>query len=110
MPLGPRLSCKYTQLSTLHIVELTFDIFSIVAIHGLNGHRDRTWIAGNGTNWLKDLLPEKIPNVRIFSYGYDAKTHGFVSQQYLHDHGNALVADMSLVRRSTAVSSLHQYN
>ncbi|RPB07239.1 hypothetical protein P167DRAFT_496072, partial [Morchella conica CCBAS932] len=76
-------------------------IIDIVAIHGLNGHRERSWTADNGVNWLKDLLPEKSPNARIFSYGYDSRTHGPVSEQHLHDHGVALVSDLSLVRRST---------
>ncbi|KAH0611238.1 uncharacterized protein H6S33_011665 [Morchella sextelata] len=79
----------------------TNPIIDIVAIHGLNGHRERSWTADNGVNWLKDLLPEKSPNARIFSYGYDSRTHGPVSEQHLHDHGVALVSDLSLVRRST---------
>ncbi|KAF2183316.1 hypothetical protein K469DRAFT_520395, partial [Zopfia rhizophila CBS 207.26] len=33
------------------------------------------WPPESNVNWLKDLLPAKIPNARIFSLGYDAKTH-----------------------------------
>ncbi|KAF2813519.1 uncharacterized protein BDZ99DRAFT_438751 [Mytilinidion resinicola] len=31
---------------------------SIVAVYGLNGHCEKTWTAGNGVNWLRDLLPQ----------------------------------------------------
>jgi hypothetical protein len=76
-------------------------VVDIVAVHGFNGHREKTWTADNGINWLKDLLPKQITNARILSYGYDATTHGFGSQQSLHNHGMSLLVDLSLLRRST---------
>jgi alpha-beta hydrolase superfamily lysophospholipase len=79
--------------------------FSIVAVHGLNGHSEKTWTADNGINWLRDLLPEDLPNARIFSWGYDANTHGSsrVSCQYLYDHARSLVSDLCRVREKTKV-------
>jgi len=77
-------------------------VVDIVAIHGLNGHRDKTWTAANGVNWLCDLLPADIPNARVFCWGYDANTHGDrVSCQYLYDHARQLVSDLCLERRLT---------
>jgi len=78
--------------------------YSIVAIHGLNGHREKTWTVG-GVNWLRDLLPSDIPNARILSWGYDANTHGTspISAQYLYDHARTLVSDLCLKRRLTKV-------
>lgn len=75
----------------------------IVAVHGLNGHRETTWTAKNGKLWLKDLLPAKIPNARILSWGYDANTHGKkpLTSMYLYDHARELVSDLSLERRLT---------
>ncbi|KAI6080132.1 hypothetical protein F4821DRAFT_266190, partial [Hypoxylon rubiginosum] len=75
----------------------------IVAIHGLNGHREKTWTADNGMHWLRDLLPEDLPNVRILAWGYDANTHasGRVSCQYLYDHALDLVADLTRKRTLT---------
>jgi hypothetical protein len=73
-------------------------------VHGLNGHRDKTWTAANGVHWLRDLLPHDIPNVRIFCWGYDANTYGDgVSCQYLYDHARQLVSDLCLKRRLTKV-------
>ncbi|KAK7937620.1 uncharacterized protein PG986_014488 [Apiospora aurea] len=48
---------------------------SIVAVYGLNGHREKTWTARNGVHWLHDLLPTDTPHARIMSWGYDANTH-----------------------------------
>ena len=81
--------------------------YSIVAVHGLNGHREKTWTV-NGVNWLRDLLPADIPNARILSWGYDASTHGTspISAQYLYDHARTLVSDLCLKRRLTKVLAL----
>ena len=49
--------------------------YSIVAVHGLNGHRESTFTAANGICWLRSILPTQIPNIRVLSYGYDARTH-----------------------------------
>ncbi len=77
---------------------------SIVAIHGLNGHREDTWTV-NGVNWLRDLLPSNIPNARIYSWGYDANTHSTsqISSEYLYDHAKTLISDLCLERRMTIV-------
>ncbi|KAM3470249.1 hypothetical protein MY5147_006516 [Beauveria neobassiana] len=67
----------------------------IVALHGLNGHREKTWTASNGVHWLRDLLPEDLPQARILCWGYDANTHtsGRVSQEYLYDHAALIHSD-----------------
>jgi Putative serine esterase (DUF676) len=51
------------------------DKVDIIAVHGLNGHYERTWTASDGLNWLKDaeFLPKQIPNARIMSFGYNAR-------------------------------------
>src|SRR5277367_1778039 len=96
-----------TQSSSKPAFHLTFrtpTFPSIVAIHGLNGHRDKTWTAVNGVHWLRDLLPSDLPHARILCWGYDANTHGErVSCQYLYDHARSLVADLCLDRRLTNV-------
>jgi len=59
--------------------------------------------AENGVNWLSDanMLPKKIPNARIFVWGYDADTHSkdYLSRAYLHQHGAQLVGELSDERR-----------
>lgn len=83
---------------------------SIVAVHGLNGHCEKTWTSGNdanSVNWLRDLLPHDLRKARILSWGYDANTHSRsrVSCQYLFDHAPTLVSDLCLKRQITDVQS-----
>jgi hypothetical protein len=84
--------------------------FSIVAIHGLNGHRAKTWTAKNEVNWLQDanMLSTIIPNARIMSWGYDANTHSTkeLSAMYLYDHAQKLISDLTLHRRGDKVGKL----
>lgn len=51
-------------------------MYSIVAIHGLNGHRENTWIVSNDVLWLRDLLLAELPRARVLIYGYDSRTYG----------------------------------
>ncbi|KAI9868915.1 MAG: hypothetical protein M1813_002737 [Trichoglossum hirsutum] len=41
----------------------------IIAVHGLDGTWNKTWTAENGVFWLRDLIPQLIPDARVFSYG-----------------------------------------
>lgn len=42
----------------------------LVAIHGVTGNAFTTWTHGNGKLWLRDLLPEALPGIRVFTWGY----------------------------------------
>ncbi|KAG9656867.1 hypothetical protein KCU64_g5581, partial [Aureobasidium melanogenum] len=81
-------------------------IIDIVALHGLNGHREKIWTAENGVHWLRDLLPDDLPYARILCWGYDANTHATdrVSWQYLYDHARTLVSE--LCRKRTITNSI----
>jgi hypothetical protein len=82
----------------------SYHMLSIVAVHGLDGHREKSWSAGP-VNWLRDFLPKEIPNSRIMSWGYDARTHSFsqIGGKYIYDHGTTLISDLCLKRASTKV-------
>jgi hypothetical protein len=79
---------------------------SIVAIHGLDGHRERSWTAENGVFWLRDLLADEIPMARILTYGYDANTRHKeqLTSQTLYDHAETFIAKLVLFRKETSVS------
>jgi protein SERAC1 len=80
---------------------------SIIAVHGLNGHPLNTWTyvppqKGPGsaldqgeyaqpTLWLRDLLPQKIPNARVMSYGYDSSALGYLSARGIREHARCLL-------------------
>jgi len=78
-------------------------VVDIVAIHGLDGHREQSWTAKNNNLWLRDFLPKTLPNARIFTYGYDAYTRGRqqLTKQSIYDHAVTLVSRLALQRQLT---------
>ena len=73
---------------------------SVVAIHGIGAHGERTWVARNGVNWLKDpnMLPELLPTARILQFSYESTWLGAESI----DQRCSLIADQLLYCLSAA--------
>ena len=70
------------QLKTLSFEYASkLDEIDLVAIHDLGGPYHSSWTHGNGTLWLRDLLPDAFPRARIFSYGY--RTEAFFADSEL---------------------------
>lgn len=71
------------------------DISSIVFVHGLTGHREKTWTAPDATeSWPKTLIPTKIPNARVLTFGYDASVadwRSMVSESRVGNHAQNLL-------------------
>jgi alpha-beta hydrolase superfamily lysophospholipase len=88
-----------------HVGKATNDrsVSSIVAVHGLNGHREKSWTADNNILWLQDLLPKKVSQARIITYGYDSRTHSseHLTRQTLYGHATNFVSRLSLYREET---------
>ena len=83
--------------------------YSIVAVNGLNGHRESTFTAANGICWLSCLLPEQSPDIRVLSlYGYDARTYGssLLSREHLNNHAEQLIEELGKERTITEVNTL----
>ncbi|KAJ5950462.1 uncharacterized protein N7479_008875 [Penicillium vulpinum] len=73
----------------------TVDCRSLVAIHGLNGDAIDTWThKKTRIMWLKDLLPEALPNIRIMTYGYDARFKSFTAQQDMRTICSKLLTEL----------------
>ena len=66
-------------------------IFSIIALHGIETHSPRTWIAyeqdeeprERATNWLcdVDMLPRVIPQAQIWTYNYNFNCYSDNAQE-----------------------------
>lgn len=79
-------------------------LHSLVAIHGLNGDAIDTWIhKETRVMWLEDLLPEAIPNIRIMTFGYNARFKNFTAQQDLRSISCKLLAELVDVRTTNEV-------
>ncbi|KAL8364519.1 hypothetical protein RB595_003682 [Gaeumannomyces hyphopodioides] len=80
----------------------------ICFVHGLTGDRDSTWTAdGQSTPWPGTLLPQKLKNARILTYGYDAYVlrRSVASNNRLNDHAKDLLNDLTTDRASCEARS-----
>ncbi|KAK7177280.1 hypothetical protein PSPO01_16676, partial [Paraphaeosphaeria sporulosa] len=77
-------------------------IIDLIFIHGLTGDREKTWKAKSETNpWPKTLLPSKVPNARVLTFGYDAHVadwRGMVSKNRIGNHAMNLLAAVATYR------------
>ncbi|CCA75798.1 hypothetical protein PIIN_09786, partial [Serendipita indica DSM 11827] len=92
---------KADDLDFLELASGTDPIVDIVAIHGLDGHREKTWSTKKSILWLRDLLPTDLSNARVLSYGYDADTRslGCVSTQTMRRHADGFARALARKRK-----------
>ncbi|KAF8529510.1 hypothetical protein BU17DRAFT_60307 [Hysterangium stoloniferum] len=97
-----------SRLGIKVLVEGISPNIDIVAIHGLDGHREQSWTAENGILWLKDLLPQRLPHARIATYGYDASTGSESSkiEETLYGHAQNFISRLALFRTRTTTTAL----
>ena len=70
---------------------------SCVAISGLGSHAFGSWKDRHSPYmWLRDALPEYLPNARVMIYGYDSKLVGSHSFQNLGDVGSRFRASLKV--------------
>jgi protein SERAC1 len=94
------LSRYVVSKNALTCVSLT-TTFNGCTVHGLTGNRDSTWTAdGQKRPWTATLLPPKLSNARILTYGYDAYVlrNSVASSNRLIDHATDLLNDLTTDR------------
>jgi hypothetical protein len=83
---------------------------SIVFVHGLTGDREKTWTArSDASPWPHALLPARVTNARILTFGYDAYVadwHGMVSKNRIGDHSMNLLSAIATYRVNDDTVSL----
>lgn len=102
-PKNPMIEYANFQPYTLNSLLKT--LTSIIAVHGLDGRRRRSWTAKNGAMWLRDFLPKEVKNARILTYGYNVHTRGrhALSDQKIHALGEELITSIAADRTARGV-------
>jgi hypothetical protein len=54
--------------------------------------------------WLKDFLPQDIPNIRIMTYGYNSELSNKTDKSGMLDYRKALAQQLEVARDSKEVS------
>ncbi|KAI9715704.1 MAG: hypothetical protein M1812_005856 [Candelaria pacifica] len=76
----------------------------IVFVHGLTGDQERTWTGEcASTPWPQTLLPAKLPQARILTFGYDAYVldwRAMVSKNRIGNHSKNLLSALATHREN----------
>jgi hypothetical protein len=83
-------------------------LYSLVFVHGLNGHPERTWTDQDTRFfWPRDIHRE-IDGIRVVTFGYPAGVEWSLSRNLMgiHDHAVDLLTSLRNERDSTSVVRL----
>ena len=70
-------------------------LFSIIAVHGLNGDRTNTWKHSTSNHfWLQDSLPLDIKGARVLNYGYNTDVVFGNTTADVWDHAKSLLGSL----------------
>ncbi|MCJ1386808.1 hypothetical protein MMC17_009936 [Xylographa soralifera] len=98
--------------STSYLKAITSPVHAevdLVAVHGLNwanapAFAVRTWTAGDMGEerlWLKDMLPHRLPHVRVLLYSYNSNVAFHTSQVVVGDIAEDLLRKLMKKRRGS---------
>jgi hypothetical protein len=100
---------EYVFLPCPLIPELNNIPLSLIAVTGLNGHPFASWKEKDGNfMWLRDGLPQALPNTRIMTYGYNSRLSGSASFASISDYGKSLLASVVSTRATPEESPTPQ--
>jgi len=78
-----------------------------VAVHGLGGDAVDTWTHPKSKAfWLKDFLPQQIPDARIMTFGYNAAAAFGQSTAEVIDHAKSLLTSLVDKREEPEVDNM----
>ena len=55
--------------------------------------------------WLRDYLPEDVPDVRVMIYGYESRLQGNTARSIFSDHTTTFINRVNAMRKLAKVSS-----
>lgn len=72
---------------------------SVIAVPGLGGHAIGSWKSPSDNDvWLRDYLPNDVPNIRVLLYGYDAPLLRNDSKDSIEDLGKRFLESIKAFR------------
>ncbi|KAI6623869.1 hypothetical protein MCOR14_009446 [Pyricularia oryzae] len=98
-----RYSCKFEGITPLYDGKDDADV-DVIAVPGLGSHALGSWKSPNSDDvWLRDFLPEDVPNIRVLLYGYDTTLVNSRSKQSIEGLGVTFLEQVIAFRAEDGV-------
>lgn len=79
---------------------------SIIAMSGLAGRPFGSWQCDDGSMWLRDYLPNDVPNARVFIYGYKSTLVKFKTHSTITTYSDDFLDRLERIRPMYSVESV----
>lgn len=91
---------KYIQsVKNLESAYLYYLHYSVIAVPGLGSHAIGSWKSpSNNDLWLRDYLPDDVPNIRILLYGYHTSLLGNDYKDSIENLGSRFLESIKAFR------------
>ena len=78
---------------------------SLIVVPGLSSHAFGSFKSPQaaGENWLRDYLPQTIPNLRVLVYGYDSRLLHYNGKESILDFAKGLLESIYSHRQDPVV-------
>nr|KMM72211.1 hypothetical protein CPAG_08509 [Coccidioides posadasii RMSCC 3488] len=93
-----RFDIKFYGITPLYETGGAADV-DVIAVPGLGSHAIGSWkSSSNNDLWLRDYLPDHIPDIRVLLYGYDSTLQGSDSKDSIEDLGTRFLETVKAFR------------
>ncbi|PYH76480.1 hypothetical protein BO82DRAFT_205066 [Aspergillus uvarum CBS 121591] len=101
---GPQYYLRtYSAVPAFCPGDITYDL---VAVHGHNGNALKTWThKQSGVMWLRDLLPQELPTVRIITYSYNVRFNNFTGHQDRRNISIKLLSELVDLKKTDKIGT-----
>ncbi|KAI4157359.1 MAG: hypothetical protein LQ342_008341 [Letrouitia transgressa] len=97
-----RFDDKFHGITPLYEASKDVDV-DVIAVPGLGGHTIGSWKSPSGNDvWLRDYLPDDVPNIRVLLYGYDTSLLRNKSKDSIEDLGRRFLELIQAFRTDNA--------
>ncbi|ERF76578.1 hypothetical protein EPUS_05851 [Endocarpon pusillum Z07020] len=97
-----RFDVKFHGITPLYEGRGGTDV-DVIAVPGLGSHAIGSWKSSSSNDlWLRDYLPDDVPNIRVLLYGYDTSLQGSDSRDSIEDLGSRFLESIKAFRAGTA--------
>ncbi|KAI9737021.1 MAG: hypothetical protein M1834_000610 [Cirrosporium novae-zelandiae] len=108
---GLTFDSNFTGITPLYEGNTARSLTDVIVVPGLGSHPLGSWKASSNTDvWLRDFLPDDVPDIRVLLYGYDSTLYQSKTKQSIVDLAKGLLECIKGFRGTNCALSIAAQN